>query len=304
MSQTTNDAIVAQVKQETGAKTVRALQKGFSTHDKYVLDERLLLRIFPIEEQEARRKEFETLKQLDVYSSDVPTAYKFQTCPEVVRAYMLLSYIPGVDGEEVLPTLSKDAQYHVGYEAGQMLVQLHECPAPADVSPWYEHKKNKSDRYIDAFEEMSFERTFKETLVRAIRERETLMKGRPNRFQHDDVYPGNIIIHQGRFAGLIDFGQYDWGDPLHDLCKLGFFSKAVSTPFTTGVIDGYHGGKTPTDHFWSLYALYSAMHAVSAVVWIARNDRSSEDEEMFATYAREVVADHDDFRSDKPRWYK
>lgn len=54
-----------------------------------------------------------------------------------------------------------------------------------------------------------------------------LLKGRPNTFQHDDFHPSNILIHNRNFSGIIDFGRMDWGDPIHDLQKLGFSPSAL-----------------------------------------------------------------------------
>ncbi|MFI5067223.1 MAG: phosphotransferase, partial [Streptosporangiales bacterium] len=34
---------------------------------------------------------------------------------------------------------------------------------------------------------------------------------------HGDLHPGNILVHQGRLSGVIDFGDVTAGDPATDL---------------------------------------------------------------------------------------
>lgn len=65
---------------------------------------------------------------------------------------------------------------------------------------------------------------------------------RPNRFQHDDFHPSNILVQSNSYAGTIDFNRYDWGDPFHDFFKIAYFSREISIPFSIGQIDGYFDG--------------------------------------------------------------
>ncbi len=119
---------------------------------------------------------------------------------------------------------------------------------------------------------------------------EVLMKNRPNKFQHDDFHPSNLLINNKQFSGIIDFQRMDWGDPVHDLQKLGFFSKPVSIEFTRGIIEGYHNGKGISDSFWELFTFYSAVHIVSALVWAKR--RSQEHFDLLHKYSLDVMSEH------------
>ncbi|WP_228485694.1 aminoglycoside phosphotransferase family protein [Thermaerobacillus caldiproteolyticus] len=148
---------------------------------------------------------------------------------------------------------------------------------------------------------INLDENIKETLETYIKKNETLMKGRPSKFQHDDFHPSNILINNKSFSGIIDFQRMDWGDPIHDLHKLGFFSKQVSIEFTKGIIDGYHENQVLNESFWELYALYSAMHIVSALVW--GMGRSREQYEVLLKYSLDVIKDHDNFNCVIPKWY-
>ncbi|SDJ15702.1 aminoglycoside phosphotransferase family protein [Salimicrobium halophilum] len=283
------------------ADNIQTLTKGFSYDEKYVIDEQYLLRIFSSDTKHSRRKEFETIHQLSTYSNYVPEAIAFDTLKESDKSYMILSYLPGTDGEVALNHLMDEEQYSTGFEAGRELKKLHTLPAPSDYPTWFEVKQRKISKYFKELEKIDVDQGLKAMLENYIKERECLMENRPNRFQHDDFHPSNIVIENKRFSGLIDFQRMDWGDPIHDLQKLGFFSKQVSVPFTNGILDGYHEGKEISDSFWELFIFYSAVHIVSALVWGEK--RSPEQYELLYERSLEVLRDHEDFNRIVPKWY-
>lgn len=285
------------------ANSIKQLTKGFSNDQKFVLDEKYLIRLFPIEDANHRRREFETINKLSLLSDFVPKAIEFGEQESLGLAYMVLTYLPGRDGEDALSNLTEREQYLVGFQAGNELKNLHEYSAPEGTEPWNIHKKRKSDRYIEELkllEDIDTELISK--LINYIESNDYLMEGRPNRFQHDDFHPCNLIVEDKEFNGFIDFQRMDWGDPIHDLQKLGFFGIKVSVPFSIGAIDGYNGGEEISEEFWKLFALYSAMHVVSSFVW---GKKMGEDQyELLSRYAMDVMRDHDDFREYIPRWYR
>src|SRR5690625_7027964 len=66
------------------------------------------------------------------------------------------------------------------------------------------------------------------------------MKNRSFTFQHYVFHPANFLIHIRSFSGIIDFQRMDWGDPLHDLTKIGFFAIQTSIPFSKGARSEEH----------------------------------------------------------------
>lgn len=215
---------------------------------------------------------------------------------------MILTFLPGENGELVLRGMSKREQYEAGYQAGKELKKLHALCAPDDCPPWYTVKKKKSDQYLQKFNEMELDKNIKYLLNDTIKRYEEMMIDRPNRFQHDDFHPANLIIRNNQFAGIIDFQRMDWGDLIHDLQKVGFFTKSISGDFAKGNIDGYHDGQEINAQFWELYTLYSAMHIVSAIVWSYKNAEKEFSKIKRQSY--EVIEDHDLFNSTIPKWYR
>ncbi|NBJ68210.1 aminoglycoside phosphotransferase family protein [Roseburia sp. 1XD42-34] len=282
------------------ATTIKPLNKGFSFDQKYILDDQYLVRVFSDEHIEKRKEEFHTLAKLRSLSKAIPEAMEFNVVKEQGLAYMVLSFMPGEDGEATLQKLETKEQYDAGYSAGEELNKLHAYPAPNYQESWYDLKKRKNDNYLQHLSLMNIDPKIENALVHYIREHEDIMKNRPNRFQHDDFHPANLLINKGRFSGIIDFQKMDWGDPIHDFQKLGFFSSRISIPFTNGIVNGYHWNMKLDEDFWELYTLYSAMHLVSALVW----GKKMGNFEQMCSYSMNVLEDHDFFTKIVPNWYK
>ncbi|MCM3399411.1 MULTISPECIES: aminoglycoside phosphotransferase family protein [Oceanobacillus] len=284
------------------SKEVVSLDKGFSYDKKFIIDNQYLLRVFSNKQIQRRKEEFVTVNKLGAYSDAIPKGIEFDVIEGTDMAYMILTYLPGKDAEIALKELTNEEQYRIGILAGKELKKLHRLSAPTDYPAWNTIKKQKSDRYLMELQQIDVDKRIKEMLETYIWENEMLLKGRPNTFQHDDFHPANILIHNRTFSGIIDFGRMDWGDPVHDLQKLGFFSKRISIPFTNGVIAGYHNEQPVAESFWKLYTLYSAMHVASSLVWGLK--RSQAQYEIMLNYSLDVIRDHEDFTRVIPKWYK
>lgn len=282
-------------------KRITEINKGFSSDKKYIVDELYLVRIFSKHEETRRKIEFTCIQELASYSSYVPKAFEFGCIPDLDSCYMVLEYLPGDDAESVLPQLTDEEQYAAGLLSGSELKKLHKFTAPLEIPSWYEVKKQKSDKYLEKLKGIPVAEDIKSLLEKYIKKNEHLMEGRPNTFLHDDFHPTNLVINKKSFSGIIDFQRMDWGDPLHDLTKLGFFSKRISVPFTRGVVDGYRQGGALTNSFWELYSLYSAMHIVSALVWGMQMGQDQYD--VLLKYSLDVLDDHVHFKRQMPKWY-
>lgn len=290
------------IDQLRNANHILPLTKGLSNDQKYIIDQQFLLRIFPTEHQIKRKKEFDTIHKLSHISNYVPKTIEFNHLEDLNKSYMILTFLPGKDADEGLKELTPIEQYDAGFLAGKELEKLHRFFAPPSYPSWYTVKKKKSDHYLLGLKNINVDKKIKQLLESYIKENEKLMIGRPNTFQHDDFHPSNLLIKDKTFAGIIDFERMDWGDPIHDLQKLGFFSKQVSVEFTRGVIDGYLDAQTiDSPSFWELYALYSAMHIVSSLVWGLKIVPETFD--LLLKNSLEVLEDHENFKNNIPKWY-
>ncbi|WP_020620303.1 aminoglycoside phosphotransferase family protein [Paenibacillus daejeonensis] len=260
-----------------------------------------LLRIFDVGQYEAKRAEFEMLGRLRVLGIRCSAPLKLEQLEEQGIGYMWLSYLEGEDASEALPQLSIDAQYTAGLEAGRELRRMHELEAPAGWSDWQEVKTAKHHRYVRQYRECGVRLPGDEDVLAFAERHLGAMQGRPNLFQHDDYHPSNLILQEGHFAGVIDIGRFDWGDPVHEFLKVGMFTVEISIPFAVGQIRGYHDGRDPDEAFWELYALYMAMAIISSVVWVV-SFHPQELDEMMERLNR-VMDDHRNFELNQPSWY-
>jgi len=214
---------------------------------------------------------------------------------------MVLRYVEGEDASERLPFMTSDEQYSVGVAAGRELLMMHNVEASEELGMWSERRIMKHNRQLADYRSCGVKLPEEDAIIAFIEKQLPLMEGRPNRFQHDDFHPGNLLVHGSSYAATIDFNRYDWGDPYHDFLKIAYFGRDVSIPFSIGQIDGYFSGQIP-DRFWNLYALYSAMIIFPTVTWTLQVVPEQIDSMM--ARIRTVLDDHRNFESVIPIWYK
>jgi aminoglycoside phosphotransferase (APT) family kinase protein len=219
---------------------------------------------------------------------------------ELNSCYNIYSYIDGVDVKEALHILTEKEQYKIGVDAGIELSRMHLLEASSSLKPWYERAMAKHYRYLDAYKSCGIKLKNDEKIINFIEENKNLLKGRPNQFQHDDFHLENIIVNNRTYVGIIDFNNFDWGDPLHDFVNVALFQRELSVPFSIGQIKGYFNNDVPED-FWMLYSIYAAMVIFSSVVWSIRFAPDQINEMIERLH--NMLDDHKDFEILKPIWY-
>ncbi|RDW17317.1 aminoglycoside phosphotransferase family protein [Oceanobacillus chungangensis] len=297
------ESLLKQIPVISNYKDVIQIKKGFSSDEKYLVHmdngNKLLLKTFKLEELEPKKKEYFILEKMQDYNV---------TCTQPIsigkvgsRGYMITSYIEGKDVEVEIQKYSVQEQFNIGFEAGGELRKIHQFAAPIHVSSWYSRKEEKHKKYIDAYLACGIKVENDQKIINFIEENIHLMKERPNVLQHDDFHVGNIIVNNNKFAGVIDFNRYDWGDPIHEFLKIGIFSRNVSIPFSIGQIRGYFNNTKPDEYFWRLYSLYLAMCVFSTVVWTLKTIPDNINDMLGKVYT--FLEDHDYFSQLKPKWY-
>jgi aminoglycoside phosphotransferase (APT) family kinase protein len=183
------------------------------------------------------------------------------------------------------------------------LVILHRMQLVSRPGRWYTRAVQKHRRYLKAFQTCGVTFEYADAVASFIEANVGWMRGRPNTFQHqhDDFHPSNIVIKDGLYAGVIDFGRHDWGDPIHDFYKVPFFSRRISVPYSVGQISGYFDHKGVPHWFWRLYALYAAMGVFSSIVWTVRV--MPEMLEDMVERVHTIIDDHKCFERLKPGWF-
>ncbi len=299
-----NKTLIKQIPLISNCKEVIEIKKGFSADEKFLIhmqdgNSKLLLRMFHLEELELKKTEYSILERMQDYQVTCSQPLSIGVVGN--RGYLLTSYIEGKDAEDEISKYSEQDQFTIGIEAGKELRKMHQLSAPEHISSWYSRKVEKHKKYIDAYLACEVKVKNDDKIMKFIDENIHLMKQRPNLFQHDDFTLGNIIVNNKKFAGVIDFNRYDWGDPIHEFLKIGIFTREVSIPFSKGQIKGYFNKKEPDEHFWRLYSLYLAMCVFSTVIWTLKTIPTNMNEMLDKVYM--FLEDHDYFSRIKPKWY-
>jgi len=288
------------------ATSITKINKGFSADGKYLVYEGgdkpvYVLRTAAFKQTERKRGEFDVIGRVYDLSIQTSEPVAFGTIEELDLCYMVLRYVEGEDASERLPFMKPDEQYNVGVTAGRQLLLMHNIEASEDLEAWLERRLAKHNRQLADYRLCGVKLPEEDAIIAFIEKQLPLMADRPNRFQHDDFHPGNLLVHGSVYAAAIDFNRYDWGDPYHDFLKIAYFSREISVPFSIGQINGYFNGQVP-ENFWNLYALYSAMIIFGTITWTLKVVPEQIDSMM--ARIRMVLDDHRNFESVIPIWYK
>lgn len=287
------------------ALRMEQIMKGFSQDEKYRIEmglgEKRLLRVAKLEQWEQKKAEYEVLQTMQSYNVNASAPIALGRIEDRDICYMLLSYVEGEDARDVLPSLSEREQYDIGYHAGQDLARMHQLAASPRIPLWYDRCVHKHQKYVAAYHQSQHKIKHASHILAFIENHLAYIKDRPNRFLHDDFHVGNLIVHKGRYAGVIDFNRYDWGDPVHEFTKLAFFSKEISVPFCQGQLRGYFQQSQVPASFWILYSLYTATAIFSSIVWTERVAPALVDEMI--ERVEQIVEEHKAFERTRPDWY-
>jgi len=286
------------------AQKIEEIHKGYSFDKKYLVtmneQEKYLLRTSSAEEYERKTTEFAILHEMKKLQVQSPEPIEIGLLEDKGICYSLFSYVEGEDAKTLLPIYTTKEQHVIGIAASLDLKRMHCLQAPSTTESWYPRITKKHKRYIDAYKTCGKRIHSDHRLIEFIETNVDYLKNRPNRFQHDDFHPGNILVKDKQYSGVIDFERFDWGDPYHDFVKVGMFSCETSIPFSIGQITGYFNGEIP-EYFWRLYSIYLVMTIFSSIVWTLKVVPDTIDE-MMERLSR-VMEDHKNFESLTPDWF-
>lgn len=131
--------------------------KGWSEDKKYCVTDaagvRYLLRVSGADRYDAKKREFEMMKQVAKLGVPMCQPIEFGRCEEGV--YSILGWIDGEDAKEAIPRFSEDRQYAYGVEAARILREIHSIPAPDTREDWGTFYNRKIDTKIKKYHECS-----------------------------------------------------------------------------------------------------------------------------------------------------
>lgn len=279
------------------------IHKGWSSDYKFKicnsLNQFFLLRISNINDYERKKYEYEILNHPKLENCNIIKPIQIGITLDNQYCYSLSKWIDGYDTEEIIQQLPIDKQYKLGYEAGQILRQIHSVEINTDIQ-WKELYQNKIDRKIKNSLDCPLQLDKLNIYLDYIKYTRDLIDNRPMCFQHGDFHIGNTLIDTNNKLVLIDFNRHDIGDPWEEFNRIPLSVK-VSEAFATGSIDGYFNNQVP-DSFFQILALYISVNQISALPWAMQFTETEIN--FMKSLSEEILKDYRDFNTVIPNWYK
>ena len=209
---------------------IKPIVKGYSDDAKYLLrlidGTLVLLKVSQLKDLQRKKDEFNHLRLHYDNGVKCSEPLEFFIFEQHNVCISLLSFIEGKSGEEVLPLLSKEEQYSLGWKASEELRKIHKVE-PVKTFDWY---KKRWDKYLNKkkiVKELGYTFYKQDVIEEYIEKNYEILKDSPIRFQHDDFQPLNMIFKGNELSGIIDFNRFDWGDPLEDFFKIPKYTNGI-----------------------------------------------------------------------------
>ena len=277
------------------------IEKGWSCDKKYCVraadGTKYLLRISLPEKASHRAHCFQMMQRLAALGIQMCMPVEYGTCEGGV--YILQSWIDGLVAEETVPALPAAEQYAYGFQAGKILQKIHSIPAPPDQPDWETRFNAKIDRKIRMYAECPLKYENDAPLFRIVDEYRTLLKDRPQTFQHGDYHIGNMMIDHSGALRIIDFDRCDFGDPWEEFNRI-VWCVQCSPVFASGMVNGYFENDVPLD-FWKLLLLYICSNTLSSLPWAI--PYGEKEVQTMLKQQKELMVWYDNMQTVVPGWY-
>lgn len=282
---------------------ITPITKGWSHDEKFHIQQLdgppCLLRLSAKEDLEQEADLYAALKQLSGQGLALPDLLASGTSRQRQQTYRLFSWVEGIELGTALPSLSKEKQYELGKQAGQLLQKIHQIQAPAGRTPWSTYFQQKIDKKLNLFKTCGIDFEGSDKLLHFIARHRTKVVGRPQCFHHGDYHIGNMLLTPAQQLAVIDFNRLDFGDPWDEFNRITWTADK-SPHFATGQIDGYFD-QAPPAQFFTLMALYIAVNQIGAIPWAV--DYGEEEVQTLLQQTKVVMNWFEDFSNTIPNWY-
>jgi len=284
-------------------KTIEPITKGWGNDLKYFIQnhqgEKYLLRISEKAALAKEAEEYAALAKLEdphLLSSKLISSGH---CHQGERTFRLFSWVDGIEILELLPNLSVERQYELGFQAGRNLSLIHQIPAPLDQKPWAEYFNQKIDRNIRRYEESDLQAEQVGQIIQFIEGHRHFLEGRPQTFQHGDYHLGNMLLNPAGKLAIIDYNRLDFGDPWEEFNRLPW-TAMESEAFANGLIHAYFQEGIPS-LFFPLMALYIASNQMGSLTWaLAYGEKELR---VAQNQYQKVLGWYQNFSETTPSWF-
>lgn len=286
-------------------KIITPINEGMSGDRKSFIEandgKRYLLRVSDIKEIERKKKEFETVAKLHSAGIPMPSAVDFGICCSGKSVYTLLDWIDGNALEKSLVHADNKTCYRLGLQAGEILRKIHNADDNnTDTAEWGNRYFSVIDERLEAFRNDGVKFDGYDKILNFINGNRDIVYSRPQCHLHGDYHAGNIILSPDEKLYVIDWHTVDfdnYGDPWYDFNRL----TAEYPSFYCGQVDGYFEGEPPKE-FWLMLAYYSAVSAITSIVWAKYF--APKELDGIIKLNKSILSRYDEMRILIPDWYE
>jgi aminoglycoside phosphotransferase (APT) family kinase protein len=285
---------------------ISEFKKGDSSDKKYfIVDEdhqQYLLRLAESKHYEHKKIEYENLKTLVANGTHVPEPVCFGLDHSGRAVYLMTRWVNGESGVKAMCHQDKLSQLIHGVFTGLWLKNAHYFSVQNRSAKTWEHRQLARWRKIkDAYRYGQLKISYFHKLSDMIERNLPLLSGRQQCILHGDFSLDNIVLsHEGNLA-LIDFSEWHYGDPLHDLAQVMTRIQKSCPIYAIGILECYlaDGDK---DNKLKIINLYAAFNLIEDVLTNQNSGQESLDQalEDVQVFMRDLKG----CRQDKPVWYK
>ncbi|MBU1018437.1 MAG: aminoglycoside phosphotransferase family protein [Patescibacteria group bacterium] len=166
-------------------------------------------------------------------------------------AYQIRSYLEGEDLDRVIADLSEKELKGIAEEISRIIKKLKPLPTNGKYGWVGENEDNLYDSWVQIIEKMIREvnernekhgvvgEEYIELMQNLLGKHLHYFKNMPSTFYYDDMSSKNVLIHEGRFAGLVDLDEIAYGDPLEGVGRIlaSWYGTAYGKVYSEAVMD-------------------------------------------------------------------
>lgn len=144
----------------------------------------------------------------------IPKVKKFIVESSKNHSWALIEYLEGVTLRSALTNeKNQEKRKNLIYNFGKVLSRIHSTPCPVELmpdKPWIDDMLFKAEYNLRHFKVVGSEELL-----------EKIKMNIPNKFKqtliHGDYTIDNVLVHNGRISGVIDWAGGTYGDPRYDV---------------------------------------------------------------------------------------
>lgn len=278
------------------------IHKGWSSDQKFkveLADGRLAcLRLAPATDFQRKQREMAVLDQLSARGLPVSKPLEIGLVDDQV--YQLLDWVEGQDFLDRLPSLSPQALYDFGRQAGEVLLSIHALPMDQDQMDWEVFYQEKIENKLVAYQSCGLSYEEGQCMIDFVQQNRGAIANRPIAQQHGDFHIGNFLLGPDKDLVVIDFDRLDRGDPWEEFNRLVFVA-ARSPEMASGILDAYFKEGIP-HAFWRLLCLYMTVNSLGALAWAKEVDPAQIP--FMQEQARTILDWYGHYTRLIPSWYR